>query len=121
MQIKKITPTHHYKHVKFHDILDDWKGREVYTPDGFKPIQDCFWIKRGKTVILKYGGEELHCDPEHILCAYRSNQKVAIYAKDLNITTDKLVGHDHKLLDFTKCDGPDGDLYDLSIENPHLY
>jgi len=116
MKLKTIKPTSEYKHILLGDIKDDWQGRKIYTPNGFKEIKNFFFTKKNRTLIINLdNGMSLVCDPEHKLLT-TSGEKLA---NELN-NTDKLIGY-NGLVSFSTEAGPVEELYDISIDNPHWY
>jgi hypothetical protein len=116
MKLKTITKTNSYKHITLGDIKDNWKNQYIHTPDGFKEIKDFFFTKRNKTICLSLNNAmTLICDPEHKLLTSNGEK----FAKDLD-NNDKLFGYG-RLVSFVKSEGPEEDLYDISIDNPHWY
>lgn len=121
MKLKSIKKTNAHRHIKMNDIKDCWRGRKILTPDGFTEIKDFFFTKRNKTIIIQTDmGTELRCDPNHKLMISRNGQEMEALAKNLNSLTDEVVGYGgtHR---FIVDEGPEEDLYDISIDSPHWY
>jgi len=116
MRVKKITPTNEFKHVTF-GSLKTRSEAHVYTPMGFQRVLAFDMIKRGKSVRLELSnGEELICDPGHILATKDGPKRV----KDLK-SNDKLLGYGDSEVSFVLFDGPLVDFYDIEIQAPHWY
>lgn len=118
MRLKSIKKTTGLKHIPFRMILDDWKGREVLTPSGFKPILACEKICHSVTKVLSLNnGLELRCHPDHRLKTLSGETKAA---KDL-MGDDLLRGYSKAPVSYTITDGPSEDLYDIQIPDPHWW
>lgn len=122
VSVEEIIKTDDIEHITFADIKDDWQNRRVYTPDGFKTINDFFFVKNGPTIQLDLDNRmQLKCDPQHKMLANRGGSEIEIFAQDLDESTDKLIGYGGTLVGFRKSDGGNYDLYDISIDPPHWY
>ncbi len=119
MKIKSITKTNSYKHVEFRSIKDNWSSAHVLTPGGFEKVLAFDKIKsNARTILLTIdNGMTLKCDPHHRVCV---NGEIEKFVKDLN-DNDMLVGYNNKLHSFKVSDGGIDDLYDIQINDPHLY
>lgn len=117
MRLIKIKPANTYKHVEFGVLKGDWQGREVYTPDGFRPVLSFEFIKRGASLRLSLGnGFEILCDPGHIIQTINGPK----FAKDL-CPGDSLVGYHSIPISVDVSIGPESDFYDIEIPAPHWY
>lgn len=120
MRIKSIRPTNKYAEIPFKTIIDDCDNKHVLTPDGFKPVLACEFIKRDKTLKIKTQAGELICHTHHKLMVNDNNRITEKFACDL-LSTDKLIGYFNKLLDFTVEDGDIENLYDIQLPDPHWW
>lgn len=121
MKLKSIKKTNRYQHIEMNDIKNDWQRKRIYTPSGFAKINNFFFTKRNKTIVIQIDmGMKLKCDPNHQLQILRGNTKTKEFAKNLNPTTDQLIGY-NDFHEFTISNGPEEDLYDISIDDPHWY
>lgn len=127
MRVKSMKPTGQYTYATMGDIAGR-DGAAVLGPvmaDGvhkpgdaeFKPVKNFGYIKSGPTVVIEHGDHVLRCDPQHRVLTNNGEK----FAGQLDSSTDQLVGIGGKPVYFNTRPGLVADLYDLEIDDPHLY
>jgi replicative DNA helicase len=116
MKLLKINKTKEYKEIDLKEIKDDWKNRKILGVNGWSVIKQFSYIKTGKTIMITTKNGTLKCDPNHKVLTNNGEK----FVKDLD-DNDKLIGYKNEELLYSKKDSEVNDLYDIEIDDPHLY
>jgi intein/homing endonuclease len=112
----KIKKTNEFKEIEFRSIMDADRPVKILTPCGFTHIKAFQFIKRGPTKRIKTKFGEILCDPKHRVLTTNGEKFVSHLDKD-----DRLIGYKNEEVSFDVSNGPETDLYDIEIDNPHWY
>lgn len=122
MRIKSVRTTNEYSEIEMGELVGRANAAVLGPVSGsadveFKKVKNFGKIKTGPTVTIRHDGGTLRCDPEHRILTNRGE----LFAKDISPETDTLVGLGNQSVEFSKTTGIVRDLYDLEIDEPHLY
>lgn len=118
----KIRKTNKQKSLEFRILKDEGiDGKNILTPDGFKPIHDFQFIKNDKTLVVSTANGRIVCHPMHRFMVWSGESRIDVFAQDLDAENHKLIGYYDEKLDFAVEDGGYEDLYDIEVPSPNYY